>query len=450
MESDTIFAPATPSGGAIAVIRLSGSGAHRALGAVFSGGADMTHVHMTHAKMRHGYIEQDGKRLDEVMAVCFFAPRSYTGEDMAEIYAHGGQVSMARVMAALAAQGARLAQPGEFTRRAFEAGKMDLSAASAVMELIGSTSAAAADAAMRQLAGGLFEKITQLQKLLTDALAIIEAGIEYPEEDIGANARHDALPLITKAREGAQRLARTFEAGRLLRNGGSVAIVGRPNVGKSSLFNMLLGYDRAIVTAAPGTTRDAVEDVLLCGGVPVRLIDTAGQRETQDEAERIGVERAQSAARGADIKLMVTDRSAGVTDEDKRLFAALGGDVAVVLNKCDLEPAVTARQAKEAFGCDVFEVCALNGQGFPALLARIRPPVRGDADDVTVTSERHRDSLCAAAQSLKAAQDAFDTADLDCVCIDTREAWDRLGEITGHTAADEIINTIFDTFCLGK
>ena len=445
MQTDTIYAPATPGGGAIGVIRLSGSDAHGVLGKVFSPKASFSH-----AVMRHGYIEYGGSRIDEVMAVCFFAPRSYTGEDMAEIYAHGGRLSLSRVMAALAAQGARLAEPGEFTRRAFENGKMDLSAAGAVMELIGANSSSAADAAMRQLSGGLCEKITQIQALLTDALSIIEAGIEYPDEDIEADVRDDALPLVQKALQNVHRLAASFEAGRLLRYGCGVAIVGRPNVGKSSLFNMLLGYDRAIVTAVAGTTRDAVDDITMHGGAPIRLIDTAGQREAQDEAERIGIERAQDAAKGADIKLLVIDRSAGITDEDKGIYSSLDGDVIVVLNKSDLETAVTAQQARDTFGCDVFEVSALSGIGRDELLCRIHPPVRGEADDMAVTSERHRDILCATAQSLESAQSAFDTADLDCVTIDIKEAWDRLGEITGHTATQEIIDQIFDTFCLGK
>ena len=445
MENDTIYAPATPSGGAIAVIRLSGGSAHNILIAVFRGPKEMGH-----AVLSHGFIEADGKRIDEVMAVRFDAPRSYTGEPMAEIHCHGGSVSVSRIMAALRDNGARLALPGEFTRRAFEAGKMDLTAAGAVMELIGAHSAAAADAAMRQLSGSLFTKITALQKLLTDALCIIEAGIEYPEEDIEADVKRDAMPLIEKARQGCLNLAQTFEAGKWLRQGISVAIVGRPNVGKSSLFNMLLGYDRAIVTAQPGTTRDAVDDETVHGGVPLRLIDTAGQRDAQDEAERIGIERAQHAAKGADIKLLVVDRSAGITQQDKDIHQSLKGDTVVVLSKCDLPAAVSLEQAREAFACDVIEICALNGQGRDKLLARIRPIETTDADEVIVTSERHRDSLWAAAQSLETAQSAFDAVDLDCVTIDIKEAWDALGEITGQTATQEIIDSIFDTFCLGK
>ncbi len=445
MENDTIFAPATPSGGAIAVIRISGQRAHAILKSVFRGKGEPEH-----ARMRHGMIEYKGKRIDEVMAVCFNAPRSFTGEDMAEIFCHGGRVSMARLMAALSDKGARLAQPGEFTRRAFESGKMDLSAAGAVMELIGANSAAAADAAMRQISGGLFDKITQIQKWLTDALVIIEAGIEYPEEDLEADVRRDALPLVQNALDAVRRLAATFEEGRLLKNGCGVAIVGRPNVGKSSLFNMLLGYDRAIVTATPGTTRDAVEDFYMHSGASIRFIDTAGLREAHDEAERIGIERAQDAAKGADLKLLVVDRSKGITKEDKRIFGTLDGEIIVVLNKIDLAPAATAQEARKIFGCDVFEVCALSGSGRDDLIARIRPPVRSDDDDITVTSERHRDCLCAAAQSLESAAGAFDAADLDCVTIDIKEAWDRLGEITGLKATEEIINSIFDTFCLGK
>ncbi|MFA5674977.1 MAG: tRNA uridine-5-carboxymethylaminomethyl(34) synthesis GTPase MnmE [Christensenellales bacterium] len=445
MDKDTIYAPATPGGGAIAVIRISGSRAHRVLEAVFKSAKKTAHSVLT-----HGFIVNGSKQIDEVMAVKFDAPRSYTGEDMAEIYCHGGRVGISRIMAALSGQGARLATPGEFTKRAFEAGKMDLSAAGAVMELIGANSAAAADAAMRQLSGALFDKITQMQKLLTDALTVIEAGIEYPEEDIEADVQKDAAPLIEKAHNGCFALAQTFESGRLLKTGVSAAIVGRPNVGKSSLFNMLLGYDRAIVTALPGTTRDSVDDETIYLGIPLKLIDTAGQREARDEVERIGVERAKNAAKGADTKLLVIDRSAGVTERDKHIFKSLDGDVVIALNKCDLPPAITAKQCGEIFNRDVIEVCAIDGQGRDELLARIRPVTGGDENDVTVTSERHRDCLCAAAASLKAARYAFDTADLDCVTIDIKEAWDKLGEITGQTAAEEIINSIFDTFCLGK
>ncbi len=445
MRNDTIYAPATPSGGAIAVVRISGPDAHSVLGAVFSGKKPMRHAHLY-----RGYIMDETGRLDDVMAVCLFAPRSYTGEDMAEIYGHGGRVTLSRVMAALSKNGARLAAPGEFTQRAFLAGKMDLSAAGAVMELIGANSAAAADAALRQLSGGLFEKIAAVQKKLTDALSIIEAGIEYPEEDIEADIRSDALPLIQSAAEQTRRLADTFESGRMLQNGFCAAIVGRPNVGKSSLFNMLVGKERAIVTAVPGTTRDAVDDVVMKNGFPVRFVDTAGIRSVADEVEAIGIERAKNAAKDADLKLFVVDRAAGVTPEDMEIYRSLQGDRIVVLNKCDLQGRVSAAEAEDIFGCDCVEVSAATGQGLQTLMDAVKPPEFSESDDVVVTNERHWRLLNAAAESLEAAAGAFDTADLDCVTIDIKEAWDRLGEITGVTATEEIINSIFDTFCLGK
>lgn len=445
MNNDTIYAPATPSGGAIAVIRISGDNAHSVLDAVFKSAKRIKHAAIT-----HGFIFKGAKKIDEVMAVKFDAPLSYTGENMAEIYCHGGHVNISRVMSALGEQGARLALPGEFTKRAFEAGKMDLSAANAVMEFISANSAAAADAAMKQLSGALFEKIAQIQKLLTDALSIIEAGIEYPEEDLEADVQRDAMPLMVKARDNCLCLAQTFESGRLLKTGIVAAIVGRTNVGKSSLFNMLLGYDRAIVTASPGTTRDALADETSYSGVQLKLIDTAGYRNAQDEAERIGIKRAMDAAKGADITLLVIDRSEGVTQQDMQIFSSLSGDIVIALNKCDLPPAITARQCEDNFNREVIEVCALDGQGRDNLLGRIKPKVIVDEKEVTVTSERHKDCLSAAAQSLTAAIEAFDTADLDCVTIDIKEAWDRLGEITGQTATEEIINNIFDTFCLGK
>ena len=446
MENDTIFAPATPSGGAIAIIRISGPDAHGVLGRVFSRDAET----MAHGVMAHGDLLRAGRRVDDVMAVRFIGPRSYTGEDMAEIYCHGGAVSMAAVTAAIADSGARLAEPGEFTRRAFLNGKMDLSAAGAVMELIGAQSAAGARAALRQLKGGLFDRIDGIQKMLTRALVIIEAGIEYPEEDIEADIKRDALPLLQGAARDIEDMAATFASGRLLREGISVVIAGRPNVGKSSLFNMLVGKERAIVTAIPGTTRDMVDDCVMQDGVLLRFVDTAGLREDADEVERIGIGRARAAAKDADALLLVIDRSAGITEEDRLIFDALEQEPLVVLNKADLTGKTSLDEARAQFNCEVVEASAKTGQGRGEILGRIHVPETSDADDVVVTSERHHAILKAAVSSLTAAMDAFDTADLDCVTIDIKEAWDALGEITGVTATEEIIRSIFDTFCLGK
>ena len=445
-EGDTIFAPATPSGGAIAVIRISGRDAHAVLDAVFSRRA----ADMPHAALVHGRIKHKGRVVDDVMAVKFCAPRSYTGEDMAEVHCHGGRVTMAGVMRALGMAGARMAAPGEFTKRAFLNGKMDLSAAGAVMELIEAHSAAGAGAALRQLSGGLYERIAAIQHKLTDALAIIEAGIEYPEDDIEADIRRDALPLIFAAKDDVMRIADTFASGRMLTEGYGVVIAGRPNVGKSSLFNMLLDKERAIVTHIAGTTRDAVDDTIIRHGVPVRLTDTAGIRQGEDEVERIGIDRAHSAAQDADLVLFVIDGSAGITDADRDVFVALGGNVVVVVNKCDLPQRVTIGDAEAVFGKPAVAACAISGKGRDDILAQIHPPEVSEAADVVVTNARHHGILEAAAHSLETAADAFDTADLDCVTIDIKAAWDALGEITGVTVTEEIIDQIFDTFCLGK
>jgi tRNA modification GTPase len=443
-DRETIFAPATPGGGAISVIRISGEDAHSVLDSVFSGSAK------EHATLYHGYIVYEGKHVDEVMAVYFYAPKSYTGEDMAEIHCHGGSVTMSLVLRALKDAGARLAEPGEFTKRAFLAGKMDLSAAGAVMELIGASSAAGADAALRQLSGGLFDKITAIQGKLTDALAIIEAGIDYPEDDIEADIKRDALPLILAARDETGKLADTFESGRMLREGYTVVIAGRPNVGKSSLFNMLLGKDRAIVTHIPGTTRDAVDDVIIKDGMLIRLIDTAGIRESSDEVEHIGISRAKEAARKADITLFVLDASEGVTDEDKDIFAALGEDTVIVLNKSDLPDRTNTDDVIKTFGKHAVTVSALKGEGRDEILSLITPPAISEAEDVVITNERHFDILSAAKESLDSAIASFDFADLDCVTVDIRDSWNSLGAITGVTVTEEIINSIFDKFCLGK
>lgn len=446
MEQDTIYAPSTPSGGAISVIRISGSRAHDVLSAVFSRSAE----DMEHAIMKHGTVSRGGHKIDDVMAVRFDAPRSFTGEDMAEIYGHGGRVTMSGIMAALRDTGARLAEPGEFTKRAFLNGKMDLSAAGAVMELIEAHSAAGAGAALRQLSGGLFNKITAVQAKLTDALAIIEAGIEYPEDDIEADIRRDAMPLIAQAIDEITRIEDTFASGRMLSQGYTVAIAGRPNVGKSSLFNMLLGKDRAIVTSVPGTTRDSVDDTMILGGVLVRLVDTAGIRRGRDEAEQIGIARAKDAAREADMTLFVIDGSQGVTEKDMDVYKALDGEIAVVVNKSDLPGEVTPAQAAETFGKDAMAACAISGMGRDEILARIHPPEFSEADDVVITNERHARILEDAKQSLTAATEAFDMVDLNCVTIDLKDAWDHLGEITGVTVTEAIIDQIFDKFCLGK
>jgi tRNA modification GTPase len=445
VDNDTIYAPATPAGGALAAVRISGAQAHRVLGAVFSGAE-----HMAHAAMRHGFIEYGGRRIDDAMAVKYEAPRSYTGEPMAELFCHGGRAVLSGVLDALGAAGARLAEPGEFTRRAFENGKMDLSAAGAVMELIGASSQAAADAALKQLSGGLAARVTAMQQLLTDALAIIEAGIEYPEEDIEADVKRDALPRVLKARKEAAALAESFSAGRVLKEGWNVAIAGRPNVGKSSLFNALLGSPRAIVTAEPGTTRDTVDARIMQGGALLRLVDTAGLRDAEDEAERIGVARARQAAAEADVTLFVIDGSAGLLSEDKAAFSAIPENAVIAVNKCDLPLKLSAVEAASLLGREAMEASALTGQGLDALRARIAPPPLSGETDVVVTNERHARCLSAAAESLEAAATAFDTADLDCVTVDVREAWQRLGEITGVTATEAIIDEVFDTFCLGK
>lgn len=443
-DRETIFAPAAPAGGAVCIIRVSGSDAHNVLDSVFTG------TGKEHAKLCHGYIEHNGARIDEVMAVRFYAPKSYTGEDMAEVYSHGGQVTVSGIMRALSECGARLAEPGEFTKRAFLAGKMDLSAAGAVMELIGASSAAGAGAALRQLSGGLFGRITAIQQKLTDALAIIEAGIDYPEDDIEADIKRDALPLIIKARSEVSALAQTFSSGRMLLNGYTVAITGRPNVGKSSLFNMMLGKDRAIVTHIPGTTRDAVDDIFIKDGVLIRLIDTAGIREGADEVEHIGIARAKEAASEADLALFVLDASEGITDEDRQIFSSLKEDTVIVLNKSDLPDKTSANEVKKVFGKEAVTVSALKCEGGDKILDLINPPQMANEADVVITNERHFNILSSADGSLSSALDAFETADLDCVAVDLKDAWNSLGEITGVTVTEEIINSIFEKFCLGK
>lgn len=450
-SNDTIAAVATPVGtGGVAVIRVSGPQAAEVLERVFP------HGPFEHANMVYGSIRRDGALLDMAMGVLFYAPRSYTGEAVAELHCHGSAVGVQNILDYVIASGARPAQPGEFTRRAFLNGKMDLSQAEAVCDFISASSRAGAKASLNQLTGKLKERVRLFQDGLTNALAQVEAAVEYPEEDLEEQIAGDLLPVFQTMRADLLALAGTFRHGRLAKEGLKVAIAGRPNVGKSSLLNALIGVDRAIVADVPGTTRDTIDHSIELGGILIHLTDTAGIRSTEDIIEEQGVKRSERAINESKLAIFVLDGSEKITPEDELVMRALKKsevDVILVFNKSDACERLSEKDIKETFCSTPLRVSAKTGDGIGALKEKILEFAKRDATDesVLITNERHLYALQKAADEIGEAIAALECgADMDCVTIDLNAAWASLGEITGQTVSEEIIDRIFENFCLGK
>ena len=440
MKEDTIYALATPLGGAIAVVRISGPEAKAVLSRVFSGKIADRH-------MAHGAITGSSGPLDSAMAVHFQGPRSYTGEDMAEIYLHGGYGVVRPVLKAISEAGARSAQPGEFTKRAFLNGKMDLAEAEAVMDLVQSRAERGAQSALLQLSGALSERVNAIFDTLADALSGVDAAIDYPEEmeeDV-----FSALPgILDAALSDMETLIHFGIAAKSLREGLRVVIAGRPNAGKSSLLNALLGEERAIVTPAEGTTRDVIEAETVIEGVPVRLFDTAGLRESEDQAESLGVQRALLAMERADWILVALDAEEQITDRERQLLQEAKGRGLAVISKRDLNSGAAAFAAAQEAGVPALGVSALTGEGLEALKKEIALRAAPDeGEGCLITNMRHVEALRAACEAVHSAKEAKEA---DCVATDLHAALAALGSITGRNAGAEVIDRIFAQFCVGK
>jgi len=453
--TETIFAPATPPGeGGVAIVRLSGPEAETCLAGFFVGRrpvAQMDSHHLYHGRL----CRQDGMSVDEVMVVVMRAPRSYTGEDVVEIHCHGGSQMLRNVLDLFMGTTARLARPGEFTERAFLNGKLDLAQAEAVADIIYARSERACRVAFGQLDGRLSRRIHHFADTLKNLLALVEAHVDFPDDEVGAlDTRFVIEELKALAAEMAE-LGESFDTGRALREGINVLILGRPNVGKSSLMNALLGHSRAIVTAIPGTTRDTLEEQMVLAGFPVRLIDTAGVRSTDDPVESEGVRRASEKARAADLVLLVTDGSRVLTDEDRMAMELCSPSRALaVVNKTDL-PSAFPWSDLAAFG-RAFAISAKTGAGLAELQAamvdRLGGHSAGDVgEDVVIMERRHREALIKALDALGRAEEAVaNGAPLECLALEIREGLAALGQITGETTPDEILDQIFSRFCIGK
>ena len=453
---DLIAAIATGSAAtAIGIIRLSGDGCFAACDRVFRPRNGRPFADQPSHKMVFGeMLDETGAVIDQGLAVRFGGGHSYTGEDSAEFYCHGSPVVLRELLSALFAAGARQAGPGEFTRRAFLNGRLDLTEAEAVVDLIDAETAAAARNAAAQLHGALRRDFEAVTERLLDITSRFYAVVDYPDEDIQPQEIRQALRDCDAT---LSRLLDTCGRGRILKSGVRTAIIGRPNAGKSSLLNALAGYERCLVTDIPGTTRDTVEESVLCGGVRLRLIDTAGIRETEDIVEKLGVERSRRALEDADLILAVVDGSAASTEEDEEILrlASRCPRWILVLNKQDLHPgrsAVYALSPSLPKPSAAVEVSALNGDVFSLERAVERLFPEGDIPDGSIlTNARQQEAAQRAREAVRRALEALESGlTPDAVLTDAEEALDALGELTGRTAREEIVQQIFSRFCVGK
>ena len=443
-QQDTIAAIATPAGaGGIGIIRISGAEAEAVLKRVFRP-AGQEKPWESH-RMVYGRLIEDGEILDEGMAVLMKAPRSYTREDVAEIQLHGGDWVLQKALMLCLKRGARMAEPGEFTRRAFLNGRIDLARAEAVMDMIAARGEEQHRAAVRQMQGG----VTAFVRAAAEELYAIQAGlaacIDYPEE---ISDEEGAGELIERTERLIARLKDSIREkdARMMREGLRVALYGRPNVGKSSLLNALLGEDKAIVTDIPGTTRDLVSGEMSLGGIRVILTDTAGLRETEDRVERIGVDRSRRAMAEADVRLLILDGSEPLTPEDEELLAEKGDNGATVINKSDLPQRL---RLPERAGRTVIRCSAMEPESLEPIRAYLRK-LTAMQDRMTVTQPRHLDALRRAVEALEAAAETARTMTPDMAATDLQTAQAALGEITGDRVDEKLLDAVFSRFCVGK
>lgn len=461
MHFDTITAISTPMGeGAIAIVRISGEEAWQIADRIFTSPSAKPLSQQPSHTIHYGHLHDPstGEIIEEVMVSIMKGPKTFTREDIVEINCHGGITSVNRVLELVLTEDARLAEPGEFTKRAFLNGRIDLSQAEAVMDLIRAKTDKAMNVALNQMEGKLSLLIGDLRQALLETLAQVEVNIDYPEYD---DVEEVTIPLMIEkggwVRDEINRLLETSSQGKILREGLSTVIIGRPNVGKSSLLNSLVQENKAIVTDIAGTTRDIIEEYVNVRGVPLRLIDTAGIRETEDIVERIGVERSRQVLKEADLILLMINGSEPLTHEDEQLFeAAAGMDVLVIVNKTDLPLQIDLDRVHELAGRDrVITTSILKEQGIAELeeaIAALFFEGSIESGDLTyVSNARH---IALLKQARRTIEDAIAAAEsgvpVDMIQIDVTRTWELLGEIVGDTVQDSLITELFSKFCLGK
>ena len=439
-ELETIVAPATPVGrSALAIVRIDGPRSAEIL-------AVMTRRRLPEARIATlTQICKDGEEIDECVAIRYEAPHSFTGNDLVELMLHGNPVLVARTIEAAVRLGARIAEAGEFTERAVLNGKLDLVQAESIADLIAARTPIQAKLSLQQLEGSLSRRASSIRTLLLDVISRLEAALDFADEGYEFIHRDEALAVLDRAIGEVRALAETFRRGRATIEGLSAVILGRPNAGKSTLLNRLVGSDRAIVTPIPGTTRDILRETIEIGGLPVTLADTAGLREGGDVVEEIGIERARDAARRADIVLYLIDTSRGMSDEDRREIEAISAERIVVYTKIDLAPAPSGELG----------VSAISDAGFEALLERLDALVRdrfaAPEGSPMLVNERQRAAVAECGEALIAARDALASGvEEQMVLVDLHRAANALGMLTGAITREDVLSEIFAKFCIGK
>jgi tRNA modification GTPase len=450
--TDTIAAISTPPGrGGIGIVRLSGPQSASIAVQLVRLRPPLEAGRARLAEVLDGSGEQ-AMRIDEALVTYFAAPHSYTSDDLVEIAAHGSPVVLELLLRRSLDLGARLAEPGEFTQRAFLSGRLDLTQAEAVRDLIEAQTLTQARQAASQMGGALSRRVQPVKQALTDLIALLEAGIDFAEDDVEVAPQQEIAARINALNPPLAALEASYARGRIVHDGLTLAIVGRPNAGKSSLFNCLVERDRAIVTATPGTTRDLVTERISLGGIPVELVDTAGLRESGEEIEQLGIARSREALAEAALVLIVLDATQPLNDEERNLLASVAGRPAVVArNKCDLAQADL--YAPEIANIVVLPTCALSGEGIPALRERLLALATGGAasEPGMLTSLRHHQAVQTALAGLSDAAQANAAAiPHEMILMDLYRALWALDSLTGQTTSDDILNLIFSSFCIGK
>lgn len=455
---DTIAAIATaPGEGGIGVVRISGEKSKEILEKIFL--KKNSEKDLVPRMMHYGFVRNNfsGELIDEVMTVYFKAPYSYTAEDVVEIQCHGSMVSLRKILSLVLKNGARIAESGEFTKRAFLNGRLDLSQAEAVIDLIRAKSDKSFDVALNQLEGNFSKEIRKIRAELMNSLVNITVNIDYPDEDIEQLTFENLVSDLTSVRAKVEKMLQTSNTGRIMSEGLKISIIGKPNVGKSSLMNALLKETRAIVTSVPGTTRDTIEEMLTIRGIPVKLTDTAGIRQTEDIIEKIGIEKSKEAFNNADLIIFMADRSRVLDEEDFSILSHIGEKKAIViLNKTDLPKAFDETEIEKLLPkAYIIEASVANGEGIEELENVVENLVYGgkvkQSDSIMVTNVRHKNLLEEADSSLA---DAIEMAKacqpLELLEIDASRAYECLGAIIGEAVEEDIINEVFARFCLGK
>lgn len=455
---DTIAAIATASGeGGIGIIRISGPKSLEVAEEIFFSMSGKKISEYPARTLIFGNIKDGDKKIDEVLVAYMKGPNSYTAEDVIEINCHGGFISVKRILELVLSKDVRLAEAGEFTKRAFLNGRIDLSQAEAVIDVINAKTDKAHEVAENQLDGSLSNRIREFREKVTELLAQVEVAIDYPEEDIEFIAYTTLEEKTRELNKDIKKLYETSESGKIFREGLKTVIVGKPNVGKSSLLNSILGENRAIVTDIPGTTRDVIEEFVNIKGIPLKIVDTAGIRETDDVVEKIGVEKSMASFDTADLIIMVVDSSSELSEEDREILEKVQGkETILLLNKTDLPQVIDEEEVKKYVNEEnIIKISALHNEGIENVHDRIEAMVyKGDiksSSNVIITNSRHKDALY---RAMKSAEDAMraieDRMPLDFVEVDLKNIWDYLGYINGDTVSEDLLDNIFHNFCIGK